>query len=59
MVKWTSYTRSEPSHRLATTPAARGKRVARGAIFDVAVDIRRGSPGFERHAAAALTADNW
>lgn len=42
-------------------PAGQAKllRVTRGAIFDVAVDIRRGSPSFGRHADAVLTADNW
>ncbi len=42
-------------------PSVQGKlvRVVRGAVWDVAVDLRHGSPSFGRHVGAILSAANW
>jgi len=45
-------------YQVAPHVQAKLVRVIRGAILDVAVDLRRGSPGFGRHVTAELSAEN-
>ena len=42
-------------------PYAQGKlvRVLRGAILDIAVDLRQGSPTYAKHVAAEISAEAW
>ncbi len=44
-----------------TAPFAQDKlvRVVRGSIFDVAIDLRRGSPTYGKHVSAVISAKDW
>lgn len=46
-------------YQVAPTAQDKLVRVVRGAILDVAVDIRRGSATFGKHVSAVISAENW